>query len=708
MFRRPASLHLPFVMVAFLPLFATACGDELADGDFGGVDLKPFFGDTSAKVKDPPSKLSTAGHNGFLDGEQVTYMDFGWSASVKDTPDEERRTLLNLGPTDKIPKVAPVNPMYFFFDSKGNPMFSPPVRETKTGNFLMTGGKAVRDPNPAEGPIKKDLAYPVRSRDFLKDPLRGVSDYQRPIIDVIFDRDKEEALQRYSGLWEFVKVIAPEGYEPDEIKSWRTLEKGVTDGSFKVVNSRLDDGAAQTELLAINCPLVDFRTLVRPNVSAYRTDEPRIPQPRVELWYRRKRVDCFLVNGWETLGRTTASPADGNDKYTLYKSSEDKLRVGVLDTDIAVFGTGTGEKRQMVSPLGQLYIPRLSARDEAFYVGDSYLTTGALPRRTKDDPPGYRPVRWWWNIDVSDFGKVFIPDSFKEAGMWDVRRIDNAKLSPRESITLNFPLTSQRLTCSGAVEGKDPCTSLGLVCGGLQDGRFDCETPKVRYGEMCAPTIGKCRDVIHKTTATQKGDEIEEWFVNGAKLTGAAQEAFNERVPEPWRTARETLRIAGRAIVERAASDSPIYSCLAQPTTEIGHCYWSCDGGKSNRLQNTFEEKSVQVGNKAVTVKLPLDSRCGGTFMPGFRCLPVIDEPNDTGGQWCLRDCGSADSIELANATCAIATPAYFSDAQAGIDIAQHTTCSSFDIPDPTDSTKVLRTFKACERNPAFAPFPKN
>lgn len=702
MFRRPLSLHLPVLMAALLPVIATACGSDLSDNDFGGVDLKPFFGDTSSKA--PPLTYSTVGHAGFFDGVDVKYLDFGWSTTIKDTPDDDRRTLLGLGPTDKIPKVAPVNPMYFFFDKQGNPMFAPPMKEKKTGHFVMPGGSAVRNVNPNDD-APKDLAYPVRTRNLLKDPFRNTADYQRPIVDVIFDREKESALQRYSGLWEFVKVTAPSGYQPDQIKSWATLEEGVKDGSFVLTNSKLDPTKEKTELLAINCPLIDSRSIVLPTVSAFRSDQPRIPQPRIELWYRRKRIDCFLVNGWESLGKTTPG-ANGDDSYTLYKSNEDKLRIGVLDTDVIVLGEGVSQKRQIVSPVGQLFIPRISARSQYFYAGDSFLTTGSLPRRNKADPPGYRPVRWLWNIDVTDFGDEFNPKKFLDAKMTNVRNIDDAKLSPREGLTVNFPLVSQKLKCKGATEGNDPCTSLGMVCGGLQDGVGDeCESRKVRYGEICAPTVAQCRDTIHVSTASvPKGDAIEDWFFKGSvPPKGEALDTFNATVPKEWRDIREPYRLANRGIVERG---DDLYSCLSQPVTEQGHCYLSCNGGKTNRLQGTTFPTTIKLDTgEEVKIQLPLDSRCGGNFMPGFRCLPVTNQTNESGGSRCLRDCNSAAGVSLTKAICQIPTLGYFSDEQAGLDIANKTTCQSVNVVDSNDPTKVTSTYSACIRDPSFAPF---
>ena len=702
MFLRLPFPHWPAVVFGLLLLGATACGNDLSDGDFGGVDLKPFFGDTSLRAKDPPRSISTRLHKGYLDEGKVLYMDFGWSASIKDTPDEGRRAELSLpeGFDDKIPKVAPVNPMYFFFDSKGNPMFSAPVLEKKTGNFTISGGRNLLNPNPRDDAARK-IAYPVRSRDALKDPLRNVADYQRPIVDVIIDRDKSDNLQRYSGLWEFVKVTAPAGYKPDEIKSWATLEQGVAAGDFKITASRIDV-KQKTELLAINCPLVDSRTLVLPYVSAYSNTESRIPQPRVELWYRKKRIDCSLVNGWETLGKTTAG-TNGIDQYTLYKSSEDELRVGVLDTDVISLGVGVGEKRQIVSPVGQLFIPRVTARTEDYYFNDIFLTTGSFPRRTRGDAPGYRPVRWWWNIEVTDYGEDFSEKLFLAAKLDDVRRIDDSKLTPREGITLNFPLAGVELACPMATsEDNDPCVKFGLVCGKLQDGTVPtCEKRKVRYGEACAPTIAECRNVLNEKPTV---DLVEQWFTKG--VIPPNPEALSG-IPDKWLEAQADGKARGRLIV--ALNSGGIYSCLTQGTTEVGSCYLSCDGNQVNQLQGTSMKETLEVGaGKEIKVEFALDSRCGGALMPGFRCLPITNESVEKGGQRCMRDCNPGQGEDYNNAVCQRPTPAYLSNNLINFDIAKNTACRSINRLNGEDPTIVEGTYGACIRDQAFAPFPEN
>lgn len=662
------------VLVSCSALLA-ACGEELTDGDFGGVDLQAFYYDTAGLA--PPVDPM----DGWINGKPAKYYDFGWAAATRDTADPETRSRLAIDHTVRIPKVAPVNPMFFFFDQNGNPLTVTPMLEKKTGYFVMPGGKGVRNVNPAANAIR-DVAYPVRRRDFFVDPNRKVPDYQRPIIDVIYDRYKPSLEQRYTGLWEVVQVTVPSGYEPDTLKSWETLEKGWADGNG-------DYKLNYTEKV-INCPLTDLRSQFIPSVSAFEPGEPRMPQPRVELWYRRKRVDCFLVNGWPTLGEIIPK-GDGNDEYRLYKANtaDNAKSFSVLDTDRFVLGDGSAEKRQVVAPLGQLFVPTLSARSEEFYL-TSFVTGGALPKRKSSDPPGYRPVRWWWNIAVTDVGNEVSDGYLISAGLTDPRNIDTSRLTPRnlrtDGVVVNFALTSQQIPCKGATPENDPCRALGLTCSLLQDQTTAfCEETKVRYGEVCGPTIAQCRDVVSQQ------DNAERWF----NEVGAAE--VPKDLPEEWRDGRKANFVGVRH-----------YRCLADPTTELGHCYLGCNGSQANVLQGEVETINVTTrSGRQIDVEYKLDSRCGGRLMPGYRCMPVRDATNERGGSWCLRDCQSSEGQDVTDAVCAQPALGYFSDSFFGKDTALNTRCLDSRLFESVDANGVKKffTFDACVKDVAYSPF---
>jgi hypothetical protein len=79
-----------------------------------------------------------------------------------------------------------------------------------------------------------------------------------------------------------VEVTAPDGYEPDSIKSYESLKKGLDSGEFT------ERGTGKV----INCPVLDERMYIEPTAMAY-----NIPRPRIEVWYRTKQGSCFLADG---------------------------------------------------------------------------------------------------------------------------------------------------------------------------------------------------------------------------------------------------------------------------------------------------------------------------------------------------------------------------------------------------------------------------
>lgn len=518
----PASSSLPLVMAAGLvAAFSTGCADTLSDDNFGGVDLQPFFFDTASGLV--PSHVTPK--EGFHDAVVSTYYDFGIVAVQQGdaTPKQKEEYGIPSEANVRTPSTAYLNPMYFFFDSAGNPMFSAPVREMKTGQITMRGGEGLRNPNP-DAKADREIAYPLRKRNFLTDPLRRVADYQRPIIDSIFEeRTVPYSQWRYSGLWEVIKVKAPASYKPDSIKSWKTLLSGVDSGDFEL----------QGTSMGIDCPLVDSRTLVVPHVTVYKKGEVRVPQPLVEVWYRKKLIDCFMVHGWESIGRTDMSKdMDGNDKFVLYKWNQDTSRVATFDVDTKITGVGASERREVVAPVGRIFAPSLGGRVESenrplLFFDKFTVTAGAMPRRAQSDPPGYRPLRWLWGIEVLSLDEVnltfdkrwFADENVgKTVPMTNIANVDRSKLFPLsfevtrlgetkfEPVVLNYPISGQKVTtCEEMIEADtngtplpeamDPCRITGQICPLYQKSlHFNkyCETKKVVQGEYCADTVAEC------------------------------------------------------------------------------------------------------------------------------------------------------------------------------------------------------------------------
>jgi len=717
---RPVSRLMATSLALSASLLAVGCGDELSDTDFGGVDLIEFFGDAAGG--DPPASYKPQG--GWLDGERVRYYDFGRVAVREGFADVDLQQELDIQPDETIPKSAPVNPMYFFFDSDNNPLFSAPVREARTGRFFMPGGLDVRNPNPTSD-ASRSVAYPVRARDLLEDRNRGVADYQRPIVDVILDRE-DAPIRNYSGIWEVVLVKAPSGYQPDAIKSWDTLNKGwdLGNGSFELV---------QTGKL-INCPLVDSRSVIVPNVSAYDLEDLRSPQPRIELWFRQKRVDCFLVNGWESIGVTVADDdGEGQDSYQLFPFNDLESRVAVMDIETETFGEGTAQRSRAVAPIGRLYLPKVEALDLDAFISTQHVTQGALPRRSKSDPPGYRPIRWWWNIEVLDISaigagfeeKAFLGENADVPALNDIRGIDDSLLAPRRgdggSFVRNFPITAKPLDClefADAFEAQDseltveddPCRRFGLICSALQQGNDAiCEEPKVNYGDYCAPTISQCWDRTNKPTKRNKGDIVDFWFFQPKHQLLFALEGVRDRfrdaeIPEDVLEEREVLEERGVTWVD--FNETQLYECQGDNfvDTGIGHCYLSCRGGFANLLQGQTQTETVTVDGQDTTIELPLDSRCGGGRMPGFQCVPIFDPTDESGGSFCMRTCDSTQPLGLSAATCQRPTPMWLSENKGGpggFDLGKDTVCTPIRADASNDS---LVFFDACTYDLAFEP----
>jgi len=145
----------------------------------------------------------------------------------------------------------------------------------------------MEQPFMAERPLERWLHL---HRAELFDSDRGTSSYQRPIINVLLDDAS------YNGLWEVVEITVNDSeYKVDDVKSEDKLEEGLDDGRL----------TARHTGFVINCPVVDERTAVLPSAN-----NTTVPRPRIEVWYRTKLGNCFLANGWESIGERTAVDAD--------------------------------------------------------------------------------------------------------------------------------------------------------------------------------------------------------------------------------------------------------------------------------------------------------------------------------------------------------------------------------------------------------------
>lgn len=683
----------PLSMLASLAL--VGCGDsELSDEAYGYIDLAPYFFD-GASSGSPRSALprEIRPQKGWVGGVRAEYYDFGLVSVAR------KRT------SSSTPDFAYVHPMYFMFDSAGNPLFAKPIYEKRTGVWHMRGGKDMLDPNPRTYAKPEDEArakkvpYSVRLRATVKDPARaGSDDYQRPVIDVV-----NGDTSRYSGLWEVVEVTVPDGYEPDAIKNYETLQAGIESGKFKERRAKPPYDPA-----VINCPMVDHASEVWPSSLQY-----GIPRPSIEVWYRTKLGRCYLVNGWEALG---------DDSGNLYKANSDASRLNVFDVIGYTIGPKGSERTTVVAPVGKMWVPsvRLANQDplqDSFDIryGNENLTD-AIPKRYAGDPPGYRPIRWMQDIRVPQ-DPPFEAGTFKEIG-----QVDLALAAARSSgpWTRNYPLIGRAIPCAadpqvcattidaaladpnsydelGARVAENLGKQLRLECNEAPDpdllvgdpppgilgddglpasldaarkilmvrreGGARCDVPAVGFGDFCSPGLSRC--AVSSTDAPT-------WFDQTSDPPGAEKKV--------------SLNAAGTGLIGG-------YSCHPNPT---GYCYFRCDVDVSKGSETDFKTTiTYKVGEamkeKTESITLKADRRCGG--LPGYQCVAPDDvKPTPSGRlRVCLRTCSSSDPDTLNTAKCQIPLDMSL-NARVNGDVQQGMTCLS-----RQDQT-------ACMWDPAFEP----
>jgi hypothetical protein len=681
MLNRPGRPVFGALLAAALSVLGlVGCGeDELVDENYGPLDLAPYFYDGSS-ASNPTNGLprQLRPQRGWVNGLRAEYYDFGLVRT-------SRKRNATTGETTATPDVATVNPMYFFFAANGKPMFSKPVRETRTGLWHMRGGKDLLDTNPRDrlrngnDRFDRDAPYSVRLRNYMRDRDRNQSaDYQRPIIDTSPHED-----QRYTGLWEVVEVRAPEGYEPDSIKSWSTLEKALASGEFT---------RSSPTKAVINCPLVDDRTYVRPSTFAYDR-----PTPRIEVWYRTKLGSCYLANGWEALGTS-----DG-DQHTLFPyGTKAPKRFNTFDVIAYTIGSGAAAKPFIVSPVGRVFDPRLNVRDQSpnaisftiRYGNDSI--TEAVPRRFDSDPPGYRPIRGHWDISVSQ-DPPYKPGTFKDLAQVDPSTVSlRTTGNPAVPFTRNFPLIGTAIRCTtnddcagkniyiplecnkapdDEIEVSDEITNIpGQKKDDLQmlkEGGPRCDVPAKGFGEYCAPGIARCRTNVPSSEVT----------ATTMALTGMFD--------------KEDKQNLDRIYVPSG------YSCHAN-TVGAGYCYQRCDDSATNndngkRLAQEITQQVPRADDPSVTRKVTrsydfrYDSRCGGTKMLGFQCT---NNSNPSRLKSCLRYCTSRDPEHLQNAICRQPLQVSLNPDMVGVDIGAGQSCVQLTGHNVT----------TCAWDPAFEP----
>lgn len=444
-------------------LVVAACQEETPhDEAFGIVDLTPYYTEGASRTNPAGGLPSLAPVGAYSQGERVEAYDFGAVPTRRE------------GTT---PVTAPVSPIYFLFDSQRRPLLAEPVREVRTGLWWIPGGDPTLSPNQADD---ADVAVPfsLRRKRPVIDDQRQTSAHQRPIIDV----GPEALATSYTGLWEVIEVTVPDGYRPDAIKSWRTLEEALGSGAF----------TSRRTGRVINCPLIDERSVVLPSVAAAGS-----PRPIVEVWYRRKRGACLLANGWETLLQNGKRiPGDS-----------DAARLETFDVTVRELNVRGSVQRELLVPVGRAFTPVVvtaypgAPATEARYASD--LVLEERPRRTAADPPGYTPIRWMWDVLYqaqlpsammgSDMpaSLPYVAGTLKTmAGVPDTAKRPRPTSPVVRNLASIGPVPSCGPKADDSCSMASRCTALGLACNPTS---CLCEPPGVGYGESCGAGFQRCR-----------------------------------------------------------------------------------------------------------------------------------------------------------------------------------------------------------------------
>jgi len=662
----------------FAALAVVGCGqDDFSDDAYGFIDLSPYFYDGSTAANPVAGLATTLNPNrGWNNGLRAEYYDFGL-VGISRKRDSKGVTLAE-------PDYAYVQPMYFFYDSRGRAMFSKPIFDHRTGQWWMKGGQGLLNPNPSlprPGASESQLAtyysapYSVRVRAPLRDDKRSSSDFQRPIINALQDNT------RYSGLWEVVEVTVDDGgYSPDSIKSEATLLAGVAAKKFSLTRTAK----------VIACPVLDDRTYVTPSVMAY-----NIPRPRIELWYRTKLGSCYLVNGYETLARTVD---DGNG---VEADAREAMNIELLPAkspdrvntfDVISFQIGDQSYPTVVVPTVKMYTPRATVAvlgNMLRYPGDDIST--AVPKHRNGDPGGYSPIVWSWEIGVPQ-DPPFTQGTYKS-----LDGVDPSVLAARTGgpWTRHYAVVGVARPCKSGTD--DDCRAqdphLELTCNPLPDltlattsppsgknvadmiiereGGPRCDIKPVGYGEYCAPGISRCEtqapvpvgagDMSNQTNlkavlgSANAGPTGLTVFADATK----AQTALDMVNMNPMST--DADKMAAMKKVTDANTKRDYYASrgflkdlsglgyVCHPATG-GYCYLRCDGGATPTAGTPTYKIPLAVPNprdsSGKSVKnedhsFATDSRCGGENMLGYKCMPV---GGSSKRNVCLRECSTQNT----------------------------------------------------------------
>ncbi|HEY0706422.1 MAG TPA: hypothetical protein VGG33_06480 [Polyangia bacterium] len=477
--------------VALASLAFVGCQEEeLVDEPFGVIDLHPLYTPlniftsnvAAERLGGVPAALTPTA--GLVNGVSADYYDFGLNVGAVTTPQKigSGTAMVN------VPSYVRVYPMYFFFDSRGNPMFSTAVRDDRTNRWFMNGGDPTLSPNQADD-ADRGVPFSLRRKQLVRDGRRNTTAHQRPIIDFGpggFSGGTGSDRANYAGVWEVVEVRVADDYKPDSIKSYSTLQEAISQGK----------AALNSTGKVINCPLVDERTSVQRSTADFNE-----PVPTVEYWYRRKLGTCLLVNGWRTLAK------DGNPDELIRQGEE---RLQTFDTAEIEMQSALQVTKQLTVPAQRLIQPVVLGRTALEANSVRPPIDNLKPRKSEADPPGYSPIRYLvqWPIMQPAPPPETMPPTPPTPLMVPTRIPTDAaeKMAMEMSLTLigvaapparNMPQIGSQVSCGPrmGMGASATCSNAGACPEGLEcnSDTCMCDVRAVGYGELCAPAMARCR-----------------------------------------------------------------------------------------------------------------------------------------------------------------------------------------------------------------------
>jgi hypothetical protein len=667
----------------------------LSDDQTGFIDLVPFY--PAPLVNNLPNANPNAGlpiiiapKRGWVGGTRIEYYDFGPAGNVRKRDSK--------GSEIRDPAYANAYPMYFFFDSQGRPLFSKPAYDIQTGVWRMKGGQSPINPSPvaapAADPDKQDFyntVYLLRPRDVLYDDARGSSQFQRPVIDNL---SVNSTTANTTGLFEVVEItVNDSAYEPDAIKTAATVLKGISDGRLSQRNTGK----------VINCPLVDERTQVLPSSMAN-----NIPRPRVEYWYRTKLGECYLVNGWETIGETIDESKTAKDpaNLRLFGTADFDKRVPTLDGFGYSVGTGQNEADAIGATVTKLYTPTATVGVVKTRLTNDDIAP-ALPRHKLSDTGGYSPIAWLWDLNLPQ-SPAYQPGSIRDIANVDLGAAIARDVSPTVT-TSNIAIIGAATKCVTDADCK-----WGMSCNLLPDdnlatstpdvavnpgtnivdimiareGGPRCDAPVVGYGQYCSPGISRCdiqtpagggSDTALKKIGVASAGPTFTVHADKAAADTALKDAMAKLAALDATMPMDPAYLAAQAAVTAAqntlnglttrvaAYDALGYTTdfagfgyfcyppllgTSNPPTLGGFCHIRCDSGASSTA--SMVNVDLLPGDpQAFQNAFAGEARCGGLNMLGYKCLPTTqtDRPTDR-QRVCLRSCNVRNTDRQNEAIC--------------------------------------------------------